>query len=71
MEKLHKCIYCNAVENLTISHIIPDAMTKNNVTYYGVCKTKHNSEFSDKFEDKIIKEILLCFKYNRYKNKIK
>lgn len=56
MEKLHKCIYCNAVENLTISHIIPDAMTKNNVTYYGVCKTKHNSEFSDKFEDKIIKE---------------
>lgn len=54
MKEEHRCIYCNETKNLSLSHIFPDALTNRNITYYGVCKIKHNSEFATKFEDSII-----------------
>ena len=51
-----KCIYCNSSDNLTISDIIPYALTGAKVTKKFVCKT-HNNFTNDNFEKKVIKNM--------------
>lgn len=51
-----KCIYCNSSDNLTVSDIIPFALTGAKVTKKFVCKT-HNAFTNDNFEKDIIKNM--------------
>jgi hypothetical protein len=54
----NKCIYCKngTDDEITVSHIIPDALTNTKIKCSNVCKQKHNSKFSDEFESKVIEE---------------
>ncbi len=53
-----KCIYCNNNSDLNCTHIIPDAMTGNNIMYQNsVCSYEHNTKFSEDFESNIIKKL--------------
>ena len=54
MEALVKCIYCNTTENLTVSDIIPFALTGAKLKKRFVCK-KHNSHTNNEFEKECIK----------------
>ncbi len=49
-----KCIYCGS-NDLSRSDIIPDALTNGKIINPCVCRIKHNSKFSDLFEDDVIK----------------
>ncbi|MBQ7969312.1 MAG: hypothetical protein IJ292_05775 [Clostridia bacterium] len=52
---LMKCIYCNCENDLTVSDIIPYAMTGAKVKKSFVCKT-HNGFTNDNYEKKMISE---------------
>lgn len=52
--KLQKCIYCNS-EELTVSDIIPYALTGAKITRKFVCR-KHNKETNEKFESDVIEK---------------
>ena len=52
-----KCIYCGKSEDLSISDIIPDALTNARVQNKNVCRTEHNNKFSDMFESEVIKAL--------------
>ena len=49
-----RCIYCNS-EDLSVSDIIPYALTGAKVTRKNVCKA-HNRETNEKFESKVIEK---------------
>ena len=51
------CIYCGVNENLSDSDIIPDFMTNGKILNPNVCKTEHNSKFSDNFESCVFKKL--------------
>lgn len=55
MEK--RCIYCGSRTDLSISDIIPDALTNVKIRNKNVCKIKHNNEFSGLFESQVIHEL--------------
>ncbi len=48
------CIYCGATTDLSVSDIIPDALTNGKICNRNVCKMKHNNMFSDAFEFEVI-----------------
>lgn len=52
-----KCIYCGKSEDLSISDIIPDALTNVRIQNKNVCRTEHNNKFSDMFESEVIKAL--------------
>ncbi|WP_143317039.1 hypothetical protein [Clostridium sp. HBUAS56017] len=52
--KIQKCIYCDSID-LTISDIIPYALTGAKVTKKFVCR-KHNKETNEKFESIVIEK---------------
>lgn len=52
-----RCIYCGVEDDLSESDIIPDALTNARITNKNVCKIKHNNNFSDLFESKVIKSL--------------
>ena len=51
-----KCIYCNSEENMTVSDIIPWAITGAKLQKQFVCKT-HNGFTNDQFERKFISDV--------------
>lgn len=51
------CIYCGTTENLTVSDIIPDALTNARITNDCVCQDLHNSKMTEKFESTIAKKL--------------
>ena len=53
----HKCIYCDATEDLSESDIVPDALTNARILNRNVCKIAHNNKFSDMFESKVIEAL--------------
>lgn len=53
----NRCIYCGVSADLSKSDIIPDALTNRKIINKNVCRIKHNNNFSDLFESKIIKEL--------------
>jgi len=55
MNIMEKCIYCNTADNLTVSDIIPFALTGAKLKKRFVCKT-HNAHTNDEFEKDSIKE---------------
>lgn len=57
--KERACIYCGTTEDLSVSDIIPDALTNAKIRNPNVCRIAHNNKFSDMFEDEIIKEMAL------------
>ena len=57
--KERACIYCGTTEDLSVSDIIPDALTNAKIRNPNVCRVAHNNKFSDMFEDKIIKSMAL------------
>lgn len=66
------CIYCGTDENLTVSDIIPDALTNRRITNKFVCK-KHNNPFGETFEYDVIKALApitndLCIKSSKSKH---
>ena len=54
---LHRCIYCDAIEDLSESDIVPDALTNARILNKNVCKIAHNNKFSDLFESKVIEAL--------------
>ncbi|WP_313340577.1 hypothetical protein [Sedimentibacter sp.] len=54
-----RCIYCNTDIDLSESDVIPDALTNARVTNKCVCRIKHNNNFSDLFESKVINALAL------------
>jgi hypothetical protein len=66
-DKEIKCIYCGKGVSdgiqLSESDIIPRALTNKRIINKCVCKIKHNSNFSDDFESKVIND--LAFIRNR------
>lgn len=48
------CIYCGEKSDLSISDIIPDALTNGKICNRNVCRINHNNRFSDAFEYEII-----------------
>ncbi|WP_430885108.1 hypothetical protein [Fusibacter sp. JL216-2] len=56
METIEKCIYCNKTEDLSISDIIPFAITGAKLKKKFVCK-EHNSQTNKEFESDSIKEL--------------
>lgn len=57
--KERACIYCGTTEDLSVSDIIPDALTNAKILNPNVCRIAHNNKFSDMFEDEIIKSMAL------------
>lgn len=57
--KKRACIYCGTTEDLSVSDIIPDALTNAKILNPNVCRIAHNNKFSDMFEDEIIKSMAL------------
>lgn len=53
----NQCIYCGVSEDLSKSDVIPDALTNAKIINPNVCRVKHNNEFSDLFEDDVIKKL--------------
>lgn len=51
---MKKCIYCNRVDGLSESDIIPDALTNVKIRNRNVCTVEHNNKFSDLFESRVI-----------------
>lgn len=54
MENKVGCIYCGMDCDLSVSDIIPDALTNGKICNKNVCRVKHNNYFSDAFEYKVI-----------------
>ena len=48
------CIYCGESNDLSVSDIIPDALTNGKICNRHVCRIKHNNRFSDAFEFEVI-----------------
>lgn len=48
------CIYCGECDDLSVSDIIPDALTNGKICNRNVCRIKHNNNFSDAFEYEVI-----------------
>lgn len=48
------CIYCGENDDLSVSDIIPDALTNGKIYNRNVCRIKHNNRFSDDFEFEVI-----------------
>ena len=48
------CIYCGADSDLSVSDIIPDALTNGKICNKNVCRIEHNNRFSDAFEYEVI-----------------
>ena len=51
------CIYCGTTENLSVSDIIPDALTNARITNDCVCQDLHNSKMTEKFESIVAKKL--------------
>lgn len=51
------CIYCGTTEKLTVSDIIPDALTNARITNDCVCQGLHNSQMTEKFESQVSKRL--------------
>lgn len=51
------CIYCGTTENLSVSDIIPDALTNARITNDCVCQDSHNSKMTEKFESIVAKKL--------------
>lgn len=51
------CIYCGTTENLSVSDIIPDALTNARITNDCVCQELHNSKMTEKFESIVAKKL--------------
>lgn len=51
------CIYCGTTEKLTVSDIIPDALTNARITNDCVCQGLHNSQMTEKFESIVAKKL--------------
>lgn len=52
-----RCIYCGTTEKLTVSDIIPDALTNARITNDCVCQGLHNSQMTEKFEGQVAKRL--------------
>ena len=48
------CIYCGKSTDLSVSDIIPDALTNGKLCNRYVCRINHNNKFSDAFESEVI-----------------
>lgn len=48
------CIYCGKSTDLSVSDIIPDALTNGKICNRYVCRINHNNKFSDAFESEVI-----------------
>lgn len=58
------CIYCNKVDDLNKSHIIPDSMTNSNIMFKNsVCKIEHNSDFGNTFEKSVLDNLGTMLNY--------
>jgi hypothetical protein len=54
MSNKEGCIYCGEKSDLSISDIIPDALTNGKICNKYVCRKMHNNQFSDAFEYEVI-----------------
>lgn len=57
------CIYCGKTDSLSESDIIPDSMTNGKILNPNVCKTEHNSKFSDEFESYVFDKLAFILNY--------
>lgn len=60
-EKMQRCIYCDSMD-LTVSDIIPYALTGAKITRRFVCR-KHNKETNEKFESNVIEKFAVFRNY--------
>lgn len=57
MENEKRCIYCGTTEKITVSDIVPDALTNARITNPYVCQGKHNSQMTEKFESEVAQRL--------------